>query len=86
MHNANTEKEQTNVLSYIIVLLEGFDVNTKKPAKYGGKYEFFDSKLDTQGGNPTIKRSLLLNLLNLENLVTYVIFGEEEIRNLNGSL
>ena len=38
MHNANTEKEQTNVLSYIIVLLEGFDVNTKKPAKYGGKY------------------------------------------------
>ena len=86
MHNANTEKEQTNVLSYIIVLLEGFDVNTKKTAKYGRKYEFFDSKLDVQGGNPTIKRSLLLNLLNLENLVTYVIFGEEEIRNLNGSL
>ena len=40
MHNANTEKEQTNVLSYIIVLLEGFDVNTKNQLNMAGNMSF----------------------------------------------
>ena len=37
---------------------------------------FFDSDLDAEGGNLTIKKKSLVNLLNLKNLMTYVIYGE----------
>ena len=49
--NANTEKEQINVLNDMLVLLEKFDTNPRN-------HLIMASKLDAQGGNPTIRRSL----------------------------
>ena len=38
IHNTNNEKEQIDVLSKILVILEEFDTNPKKTAKYGGRF------------------------------------------------
>ena len=47
----------------------------------------FGSKLDAQDGNPTIKMKHLAKLIELKDkiLMTYVIYGEQEIRNLGGA-
>ena len=37
---------------------------------------FFDSKLDAQGGNLTMKKKFYLNLLDILNLITCMIYGE----------
>ena len=47
--HANTEKEQTDVLNNMFVLLEKFDTNPKKQLIMAGDFNlFFDSKLDVQ--------------------------------------
>ena len=74
LYNANTENEQINVLRSLFELLEEFDISpTKQPFMAGDFNLFFNSKLEGQGGNPT------LNMI-------YVIYGGLEIRKLNGSL
>ena len=61
----------------MFVLLKKFDINKKKQIIMAGDFNLlFDSKLDEQGGNPNMKKKLLLNLLNLKNLMTYAIYGE----------
>ena len=58
LYNANAEKEQINVYSNMSALLEKFDGDQKKPQiiMAGDFNLFFDSKLDAQGRNPTIKK------------------------------
>ena len=46
----------------------------------------FGSKLDAQGGNPTIKEKSFAKLIEIKNLMTYVIYREQEIQNLNSLL
>ena len=47
--HANTEKEQTDVLNNMFVILEKFDTNPKKQLIMAGDFNlFFDSKLDVQ--------------------------------------
>ena len=38
IHNANNEKQQIDVLSKVLVILEEFERNPKKPAKYGRRF------------------------------------------------
>ena len=38
LYNANTEKEQIDVLNNMLVLLEKFDTNKKKQTNYGGRF------------------------------------------------
>ena len=38
LYNANTEKEQIDVLNNMLVLLEKFDTNKKKKTNYGGRF------------------------------------------------
>ena len=64
--NANTEKKQINVLSNMFVLLEKSDINKKQVIIAGYFNLFFDSKLDVQGGNPTIKKKSLAKLIELK--------------------
>ena len=67
LYNANTEKEQTDVLNNMFVLLEKFDINLKKQLIMAGDFNLlFDSKLDAQGGNPTIKKKSLAKLIELK--------------------
>ena len=57
--NANTGKKQIDVQNNIFVLLEKFDTNPRKWLIMAGDFNlFFDSKLDAQCGNLTIKKSL----------------------------
>ena len=62
----------------MFALLKKFDISKKKKQiiMAGDFNLLFDSKLDEQGGNPNMKKKLLLNLLNLKNLMTYAIYGE----------
>ena len=56
LYNANTENEQINVLSSLFELLEEFDISpTKQPFMAGDFNLFFNSKLEAQGGNPTLR-------------------------------
>ena len=60
LHNTNTAKEQIDVLSILFELLEGFDANPKKLLVMTGDFNlFFESKLETQGGNPIFKKKAL---------------------------
>ena len=67
LFNANTEKEQIDVLNNMSVLLEKFDKIKKTQLIMTGDFNlFFDSKLDAQGGNPTIKKKTLAKLIELK--------------------
>ena len=51
----------------MFVLLEKFDTNRKKQLIMAGDFNLlFDSNLDAQGGNPTIKKKLLAKLFELK--------------------
>ena len=54
--NANTENEKIDVLSSLFELLEEFDTIPTKQLVMAGDFNlFFDSKLEAQGGNSTLK-------------------------------
>ena len=59
LFNANIENEQIDVLSSLFELLEEFDISPKKQLVMTGDFNlFFISKLEAQGGNPTLKTNL----------------------------
>ena len=67
LFNANTEKEQIDVLNNMFELLEKFDKIQKNQLIMTGDFNlFFDLKLDAQGGNPTIKKKTLAKLIELK--------------------
>ena len=68
LYNTNTEKEQIIVFSNMFVLLKKFDTNKKNPQiiMAGDFNLLFDSKLDAQGGNPTVKKKSLAKLIELK--------------------
>ena len=63
LYNANTEKEQIEVLSNLFALLKTFDINPNKHIMAWDFDLFFNSKLDTAGGNPTLKRKSLAHCI-----------------------
>ena len=55
------------VLSNLFVLLKTFDINPNKRIIMAGDFNlFFDSKLYAAGGNPTLKRKSLAQLVELK--------------------
>ena len=57
-------------------LLKKFDINPKKQIIMAGDfYLLFDSKLGTQGGNPTLKKKSLAKPIELRtyDLLTYYL-------------
>ena len=59
LYNANTEKEQIDVLSILFKLLKKFVRNPPKQLVMEGDFNlFFDSKLDAYGGNPTFNKKI----------------------------
>ena len=64
------------VCNNMFVLLEKFDANPRKPY-YGRRFLFFfDSILDVQDGNPTIKKKSLAKLIKLmTHIMTHMIYG-----------
>ena len=73
--NANTEKEQSEVLNNLFALSKTFDINPNKHIIMAGDFNlFFNSKLDAAGGNPTLRRKSLAKLIKLKE--AYVISGE----------
>ena len=60
LYNANTENEQIDVLSSLFELLEEFDISPTKQLVMAGVFNsFFNSKLEAQGRNPTLKKKSL---------------------------
>ena len=65
--NANTENEQIDVLSSLFELLEEFDIILTKQLVMAGDFNlFFNSKLEAQGGNPTLKKKSLAKLIEFK--------------------
>ena len=65
--NANTEKEQSEVLNNLFALLKTFDINPNKHIIMAEDFNlFFNSNLDAAGGNPTLKRKSLAKLIELK--------------------
>ena len=59
LYNANTENEQLSTLSDLSNMLEKIDdINNKKIVFEGDFILFFEVKLEAQGGNPVLKKSL----------------------------
>ena len=66
-YNANTKKEQIEILSNLFALLKTFDINPNKHIIMAGDFNlFFSSKVDAAGGNPTLKRKSLAELIELK--------------------
>ena len=73
LHNANTENEQIDVLSSLFELLEEFDICPAKQLVMPGDFNlFFNSKLETHGRNPTLKKKSLAKPIEFKE--TYDIF------------
>ena len=65
--NANTENEQIDVLSSLFELLEEFDIILTKQLVMAGDFNlFFNSKLEAQDGNPTLKKKSLAKLIEFK--------------------
>ena len=60
LYKANTENMQIDVLSSWLKLLEEFDTNPTKQVVMDRNFNlFFDSKLEAQVWNPTIKKEII---------------------------
>ena len=80
LYNANTEKEQTEVLSNLFALLQTFDINPTKHIIMAGDFNlFFNSNLVVAGGNPTLKRKSLPKLIELKE--AYDLCNTWRVRN-----
>ena len=67
LHNAHTANEQIDVLKSLFELLEEFDISLTKQLVMAGDFNlFFNSKLEAQGGNPTLKKKSLDKLTELK--------------------
>ena len=67
LYNANTENKQIDVLSSLFELLEEFDISPTKQLVMAGNFDlFFNSKLEAQGGNPTLKKESLAKLIEFK--------------------
>ena len=67
LYNANTEKEQIEVLSNLFALLKTFDINPSKQLIMAGDFNlFFNSNLDAAGENSTLKRKSLTKFIELK--------------------
>ena len=69
LYNANTEKEQIEVLSNLLTLLKTFDIDPNKHIIMAGDFNlFFNSKLDATGRNPTLKRKSSVKLIEIKEV------------------
>ena len=65
--NTNTENEQIDVLSSLFDLLEEFDISPTKQLVMAEDFNlFFNSKLEAQGGNPTLNKKSLAKLIEFK--------------------
>ena len=71
-YNANTEKDQLDVLNLLMSMLDGHDVDGDCKTILGGDFNLiFDTNLDCSGGNPSLKKhsiALLIKILDRLNL------------------
>ena len=59
IYNANTEVEQVQVLSELSELMKNINFSKENRIVLAGDLNvFFDSKLETKGGKPSLKKSL----------------------------
>ena len=67
LYNASNEKEQIDVLSSLSELFQQSNTNPTKQIVTAGNFNlFFDSKLEVQGGNPTLKNKSLATLIEFK--------------------
>ena len=80
LYNANTENEQIGVFSSLCKLLEEFDTSLTKQLVMAGDFNlFFNSELEAQGGNPTLKKKSLAKLNEFKE--TYDLCDIWRVRN-----
>ena len=80
LYNANTENEQINVMSSLFELLGEYDISPTKQLVMAGDFNlFFNSKLEAQGGNPTLKKKSLAKLIEFKE--TYDLCDIWRVRN-----
>ena len=59
IYNANTEVEQVQVLSKLSELMKNINFSKENRIVLAGDLNvFFDTKLETKGGKPSLKKSL----------------------------
>ena len=82
LYDASTENEQIDVLSSLFELLEEFDISLTKQLVMAGDFNlFFNSTLEAQGGNPTLKKKPLAKLIEFKE--TYDLCDIWRVRNTN---
>ena len=66
LYNANSELDQLGVLELLASKLEGFTYGSNCKPIFGGDFNlYFDSTLDAEGGNPSLKKRSLAKLLSI---------------------
>ena len=67
LYNANTESEQLEVMSQLVLILEEFDINQEKNIVLAGGFNFFTvAKLEAMSGSPALKKKLVAKLTEIE--------------------
>ena len=81
LRNTNaTENEQIDVLSSLFEILEEFDISLTKQLVMARDFNlFFNSKLNVQGRNPTLKNRSLAKLIEFKE--TYHLCDMWRVRN-----
>ena len=80
IYNANTEVEQVQVSSEVCKLMKNINFSKENRIVLAGDLNvFFDSKLETKGGKPSLKQKSVAELLELKE--EYDLFDIWRIRN-----
>ena len=67
LYNANTEKEQLDTLTKLSEMLNSIPNIVNKNVILGGDFNlFFNTSLETQGGNPILKKKSLPKLIEIK--------------------
>ena len=67
LYNANTEKEQLETLTKLSEMLNSIPNNVNKNVILGGDFNlFFNISLETQGGNPILKKKFFAKLIEMK--------------------
>ena len=77
IYNANTEKEHVSVLKELTTILSNFENIHDCNAIFGGDFNIFlNASQDVKGGTPTLKNQSVNKLTELNDTLTYLIYGE----------
>ena len=82
IYNSNTESEQLKTFSILQNMLDGINISNKQIVFWGDFNLIFDCKLETNDGNPVLKKKSLAKLIKINESLSLCDICIESIESI----